>query len=258
MDIEKLESLPKHTAMHRHRRDGTKKCRCSYCDERHGEYVPYDRIRRWLTSRVGKYFNSVIHEFTHLDWVPKEKRTYRFLCDFVETNTFKTITGIKFYDSAYHQNAERDVNDCWEEVFYVHPKTGILCHKPRNSRVRYSQRQAKELATWFVKIADYDQLIKLGGVWYHVYSDPTYFKVRHQHLYDPNRPLLYDEPAKKKHFYGPFDPMWQEYLMWRPPVFKRQLSHEALKAYNLKNDSNEPVFVRCKVCGGNNCALHPI
>ena len=261
MDIDKLDNLPTRMAMHRHNRDckGTD-CRCGYCDERGGSQLSYRRVRRWLVSRIGKHIDTIVHEFVHLDWVPVEKRTHSFLCEFVETHTFKDSKGrIKFFDSFYYRGVERRLDEAWEEVFYVHPKTKRLHHKPKKSKVKYSKKHAAEMATWCVKLGDYDQLIKLSGIWYHVYAMPSaIMSIPPAYRYNPNAPLLYDSKRQRQCFFGPFDIHWREYCMWRPKLYKYQLPHERLKQYGLKNDHNNPVEDKCRVCGGFNCILHPV
>lgn len=260
-EIDKLDNLPTRVPMHRHGLAGKGKgCHCAYCYEKHGTSFSYRKVRRWLVSREGKHLDEIVHEFVNLSWIPVAKRTYSFFCQFVETHTFKDSKGrIKFFDSFSYRETERSLDEAWGEVFYIHPKTKRLHYKPKNGRVRYSKKRAAEMAEWFVKLGDYDQLIKLDGIWYHVYALPSdIMATPPAHRYDPNAPLLYDFKYHRKYFYGPFDLRWREHVMLRPKVYKYQLPHERLKQYGLKNDHNNVVSEKCKVCGSFNCILHPV
>ena len=53
-----------------------------------GSDYPYNKVRRFITSRVGQYWNDVFSEFCHLDWVPRQYKTKEQISRIVELNTF--------------------------------------------------------------------------------------------------------------------------------------------------------------------------
>ena len=256
IDQDKLDLMPTRRAMHRHNADDQKHCRCSYCDERGCDWFPYDRVNRWLASRVGRNWDKIVHEYVHLDWVPLMKRRASELTNFVETRTFMEGKKVMFYSSHFYGDAVTSVDGSYQEVFYVHPKTNVLSFKRRTSQDDYNRKCRQERATWFIILGDYNQLIKLNGIWYHVWADNSdpYITIH----YSPNSPLICDKERMRKEFLSPFDPRWYDYLVHRPKVFKQQLSWKTLNYYGLVNDHKIPVHNICKICGGSNCGIHPV
>ena len=257
IDEDKLDLMPTRRAMHRHNADAQKSCRCSYCDERGRDWFPYDRINRWLASRVGRNWDKVVQEYTHLDWVPVLKRRASELSKFVETHTFMDGKKVMFYDSCSRCGESAvEVGKSYQEIFYVHPKTKVLSFKRRTSKDDYYAKRQQERTTWFISLGDYNQLIKLDGIWYHVWADALSFP--HMSHYSPTQPLIYEKERMRKEFMSPFDPRWYDYLYHRPKVYKQQLGWKTLNYYGLVNDHKMPVYNICKVCGGDNCGIHSV
>lgn len=257
IDTDRLESLPRRTSIHGHR--GLKslgRCNCSACIDRRGnDYFPYDRIHRWLRANVGKPWDKTIAAYTKADWVPGQHRTYSKLAEFVEVNTFVEKGKTMFFASHFYGNAKQSLDDTLGEIFYVCPETKTLKYKPKVFTRSYRRTQIEERTTWLMVLKPYDQLIKLDGIWYHVWANPTDPKLFNGYGAG-DKPLLYDTLRKRKEFIGPLDPQWETYILMRPKIYKVQLGHGSLKHYGLTNDRVITIPKRCKVCGGEHCAIH--
>jgi len=168
-DIDLLDELPMRDAVRPP--DGRRHYR--------GSDYPYSKVHRFLTSRVGKYWNDVFSEFCHLDWVPRQYKTKEQISHTVELNTFIKDGKVWYYDGGFMGVNERPVDDMGSngyyyrhELFYVHPKTGVLCHKQRKGHLSYKQQEEERKAKYMKVLGDYHQLLKLDGVWYEVKGKP--------------------------------------------------------------------------------------
>ena len=167
-DPDKLEELPS--------RD---KIRPTGVWHRWGEDYPYRKVHRFLTSRIGRFWNDVFSEFCHLDWVPRQYKTRDQIAHTVILNTFMKDGKVWYYDRYLSEN-ERCIEDFNEmtyysrqEAFYVHPQTGKLCYKQKKGGRKAERRRSDaERAKWFRILGDYHQLLKIDGVWYEVKGEP--------------------------------------------------------------------------------------
>lgn len=119
-------------------------------------------LRRFLRKNVGRPWNKVYseicehlddrsimgrHLFDHLSWEVDLHPTFDEhgkLCD------QPGVVSIRFQDK-----------------FYVHPRTGLLCFAPKLSRrERQRERDAQREVT-YIRISDTASLIKIGGIWHH-------------------------------------------------------------------------------------------
>lgn len=142
-----------------------------------GSDFPYRKIQRFLTSRVGKYWNDVFSEFCHLDWVPRQYKTKEQIGHSVQLNTFIKDGKVWYYDGGFMGVNERSVDNeggyySRRDFFYVHPKTGILLHKQPHGHKSYKQQEEERKAKFMKILGDYHQLLKLDGVWYEVKGEP--------------------------------------------------------------------------------------
>jgi hypothetical protein len=166
--LEELEESPMWEPLHRHR-EGGRNCHCSRCDERHGKKYPYKRMHRFLHSRIGNSYANVLHEYINLDWIDAEYRTHTQLAKLVETNTFLENGEVFFYARFTYDGVPRSVIDTYGELFYVHPKTRMLCYKTPDKK-----KPKRSDPPNFVVLGDYHQLIKTQGKWYEVKGEPVY------------------------------------------------------------------------------------
>ena len=227
---EKLNDLPTHQSM---RRSGVQMHK-GYDGFSRSDF-PWKKIRRFLIDSVGKKFVRVSKQFVHTDWVPAEYRKVSKLAELVETKTFMERGRVVFYGSAWRGSAEHYVDKESGEVFYVDPRNGLLCHKPAMSK-RERRAQYKQTETWCIVLRDYDQLLKLNGVWYHVVADRHDLNERMSQphrMYGPRKPLLYDEATKCRTFNNFFDNTYLDYIITRPKIIKTQLNRETLLKYGL-------------------------
>jgi len=141
-----------------------------------GSDYPYNKVRRFITSRVGQYWNDVFSEFCHLDWVPRQYKTKEQIGRIVELNTFLKDEKVWYYGGGFMGVNEHSIDTAGyysrHEFFYVHPKTGILCHKQNKGHLSYKQQEEERKAKYMKILGDYHQLLKLDGVWYEVKAEP--------------------------------------------------------------------------------------
>jgi hypothetical protein len=247
-DIEKFEELPSRISARReHAYEGY--------DAKHyrNDYgTDWRKVRRWLKSRLNKPWSRVSADYVRLDWVPKEDRRVSVLANtIVEVNTFMKDGEVCFLSG---KEVVR-VKDAWQEVIYVHPITTNLQYKPIMSK-------AKRRAMWRGKgkndcrqLGPYNQLLKLDGVWYHVWADPIDYRTGT--LYPANLPLIYDKKRIRRSYHI-YDRDVLEYICNRPKIYKVQLTTRQLKQYGLKNDTQDFIWNPCHVCGMNGCYSHHI
>jgi hypothetical protein len=135
-----------------------------------GSDYPYNKVHRFLMSRVGTDWNEVFSEFVHLEWVPEAHKTRERIAQTVILNTFEKDGKVWFYDNWSYNGNEKSIEDYrngYGQVFYVHPKTKALCfHRPKqvNEKKRREEEQAKTMRI----LGDYHQLLKLKGTWFEV------------------------------------------------------------------------------------------
>lgn len=222
IETEKLEDLPSRKPIRNEDR----------WDERCGKNIPYHHIYRWLKSNIGKKWDRVVHLFVNQDWVPTEHRTYSFLCSFVETNTFMDGDKVAYYTRWAGVWPKRVVDEQAGEVFYINPEKATLEFKPKSKQVDWQKKKKEELAKWFINLSDYNQLIKLQGIWYHVTIDK---KTEYLANYPVGEPLLYDENKKEKCYYIKYNPL-APFSTLPLGVKKVQLDSKTLKEFGLVND----------------------
>lgn len=160
-EIEKLEDAPKSQKM----RDGMER-------RERGIYsnYPWNKVERFLTSRLGQSQDKVASEFLKLNWLPKQHRTIKQFNYHVETHTFlNDDKKICYFDSSpsscegYHIVEQMS----YSGIFYIHPVTKLLCfqkQKKINWAYIYKEREAKTMRI----LGDFHQLLKLDGIWYEV------------------------------------------------------------------------------------------
>lgn len=203
---EELENLPRNQKI--------KKGLDWWNDYNHEDY-PWRRVHRFLRSRVGKNFENVLSEFVKLKWILPKYRTLRQLADYhIETNTFIRKGEVFFYNKyCFGGKSETNVKEHYSELFYVHPKTHILCFQPKSKKINWKERHEAEEAKTFRNLGNYHQLLKLGGIWYEVKGQPM------------------DKSCKPdKRIIGHNS---QDYVM---VTYKKQLNNKELKKFNLTND----------------------
>ena len=239
-----FDVLPIHRSMRRYDSIDTKTQRNAYYDHRNGSDMPYSRVSNFLRSRVGKYWDKVISEYVTLFWVPFQYRNHKKLCEFVEHNTFIEDKEIQFFDNySYNSSSQRKVKDISGEVFYVHPKSRLLCHKPK---IKY--RYKKKVDPNFVYLAPHRQLLKLYGIWYLVWAEQLQgWEIN----YPSDKPLIYESHVRQSLTHTGYDSsvLWK----YRPmTIHKKQLNQKELLARSLSNDP--PVSAqKCNVCGNEHC-----
>lgn len=227
-DADEIDNLPSRQAFHRHNLDGDNRdCGCSWCNERHSKkYPPYNRIQRWLFSKIDVLWDNVVSEYVRLPWIPVQFRTYSHLTHSVEVITFVSDNDVAYYELHAYGNALKLVKDQWGEVFYVHPITKKLAFKAKSKNWKKESWREKEIAKYFRIIGNFDQLIKLDGIWYHVWAEDT---PENRKAYSFTHPLIYDKELLKFYFTGCDG--------WFPiPSIKKQLSKKELLRHGIKND----------------------
>lgn len=168
LDSEKLESVPNRSKM----REGSEKRRHYRTNN-----IPYNRIHRFLNSRVGKSWDAVFSEFKTLEWMPIEHRTEKVLMNDVEKNTILKDGGVHYLDERY--GAYRPINEGfyytykWNR-FYIHPKTKVLCRREElKKELSFEERVKSANKKYFKILGHYHQLIKIKGIWHEVKGKPT-------------------------------------------------------------------------------------
>lgn len=168
IDLDKLEDVPTRSKM----REGSE-------GRRHYRNwnVPYNRIHRFLNSRVGKSWDAVFSEFKTLQWVPVEHRTEKILLWSVEKNTVLKDGVVQYLDESYGDY--RPINDGshysykWH-LFYIHPKTKKLCRREDRRKGPTYKERLKAAHDQRVRIlGDFHQLVKVDGVWHEVKGEPV-------------------------------------------------------------------------------------
>lgn len=148
---------------------------------RKGYRYPYQKVHRFLTSRVGHNWDKVFSEYVHLKWIHDEEKTREKIGQAVEVNTFMKDGKVWYY---FHNSWFRcgfvqpqDTNSIpiekyTGEMFYVHPKTKVLSYK-KSTRNEERKQERSEQDKKLVILGDYHQLIKVKGFWYEVKGKPV-------------------------------------------------------------------------------------
>lgn len=236
-DVEKLEDLPHREKLEKHQH------------YRFQDY-PYNRAQRFLMSRRGQDWDKIISEFIHLDWIPAQYRTFAKLREHVEVNTFIENGKIYFFDNvSFQKNSRIDVTEHYRNVFYVHPKTKLLCFE-RKKKINWKEKYAAEEAKTFRVIGDYHQLLKLSGIWYEIKGEIFVPGNDWTQKFLPNERLIGGEPHR---FLGRDNKKAKAIKI----VVKKQLSSKQLKKFGLVNDVKLNTK-KCPRCGGFSCLIHNI
>jgi hypothetical protein len=210
---EKLENLPSRERNHDYSWEN---------DKYFGWNFSWRRMQRWLESNLGKNVDTVIHNYVHAKWVPKEFRLAHNLRRHLEFNTFVGEDKKIYYYSDY-PTPWRDRDDSampvegGQKIFYVHPVSKTICIYTPPTRKSYQKKQQEARDARCRILGNYNQLYKLNGIWYQIkagiISNPTNLK--------PHDIIL-------------------ETIINFPPSFKiilkRQLNRAELKKHGLKND----------------------
>ena len=222
LNEEKTDKLPKSESYHIH---GLMTSDRWSFRVRRLESFPYKRVKRFLRSQVGLNWNLVTSKYVKLDWVPKEFRRASKLINLVETNTSIIDGKVAFYnDQIFVTDKFKFIEDEREAVLYVHPNTGNLAFKAQDKQEKYVPFKNANL----IVLGELNQLIRLGGVWYHVYVNPKdTIDCRGVFPNSTVRPLL--EEGHKDLKISASD-------CFVAPIQKKQLSSEQLRIHGLKNN----------------------
>jgi hypothetical protein len=228
---ERLEEMPRRAAF----KEGKSEPKRHY----NNYFYPYQRMKRFLTSRLGKSVDVVFSDFVHADWVSKEFRNYLSFGRSIELDTFCKGHDIFFYSFS----KPIKLSDTWGDTFYVHPKSRVVClHKSKKHRDWLKDRRDEQAKTMKI-LGDYHQLLKLEGIWYEVKGAPwaKFYYINGIVKHDHTKPMLSCN--------APTSP-----YCGRPRIVsKRQLSSRELVKLGLKNDNKEPSSKLCPICGGDRC-----
>ena len=250
---------------------------------------PYNKVNRFLMSRVGKNWNRVFSEYVHLEWVPVQYRTREQIGHIVVLNTFLKDGEVWFYDQYFSKNEMSigdivnppDTNYCFDSCFYIDPNDFTLRYAHRSR----SRKKTKDdiLSKTMIILGDYHQLLKIRGIWYEVKGEKKQgsdiIEIDGLHWrkvdYDPINEFCYrfingeyyiPDKGEWRHNnkeIGPRDRLIEDFddssrYSRRSPDYDtvkitlyRQLTHKELKHHGLRNDAK--IFHRCPVCGGENC-----
>lgn len=214
--------------------------------------VAYGKLDRFLKSRVGLVWDTVISEFVHKFELPADVSPLHTLRDHVETNTFLE-NGEVCANNSYCFMADSIIHitekPSYRDVLYVHPETRKLCLQPKAKRETWVAQQAKSEAKWLRRLGPWHQLQKIDGIWYEVklngmdklcFGD-SYLTRR----YKPDAPINVEFPVPLDWYkflpgYVEPKPNLSRGAYRRPipkedkPVFmKRQLGHKELKQHGL-------------------------
>ncbi len=145
-----------------------------------GRDYPYNKVIRFLRSRLGRNWDDVFSEFVHFDWIKDEDKTREKIGWAVITNTFLKGDKVYYYDNrrwCFFSNRgdvengnEIPINSSTfynRESFYVHPKTKKLC------LLRQKPQPKPVVEKTLVILGDYHQLVKIKGIWYEIEGEPV-------------------------------------------------------------------------------------
>lgn len=158
-DPEALDSLPRREPMVRKGQGW-----------REGGGTDYAQLRRWLERQVGRPWDEVYSEVSHLhDWQVKEdvKRWG------VETNTLLDAEGYIVYLNPYSwHGASRLIRvDSTPGALYVDPQTRALCMVPKTGRSLKGPYPKAPLPYRCLDASTGDYVISVAGIWYRASTD---------------------------------------------------------------------------------------
>ena len=142
---------------------------------------PWNKVNRFLLSRVGRNWDDVYSEFHSLEWVPARHKNLEQLEHNILFHTFMKDGKVWYFDK-YLSDSERPIDELdtpnsyyysRDDVFYIHPETKILLYKKKKSHASYIKRKSAEEAKTFRVLGDYHQLLKLRGTWFEVKGHPV-------------------------------------------------------------------------------------
>ena len=142
---------------------------------------PWNKVDRFLHSRVGKKWDDVYSEFHRLEWVPARHKNLEQLEHSILFHTFMKDGKVWYFDK-YLSNGERPIDELAtpnnyyysrDDVFYIHPESKLLLYKKKKSNSNYTKRRKAEDAKTFRVLGDYHQLLKLRGTWFEVKGKPV-------------------------------------------------------------------------------------
>lgn len=208
-------------------------------DRYRGMNYPYKRVEKFLESQVGRPIDAVFSDFCHADWIPVEQRTKEQFRKHVELDTFIQDGKVFFYDK-YGSDWRGKVHSSpvvnnWNDVLYVNPKNRCLAifrHKPFD----FAKKRKAERDEVMRILGDYHQLNKVEGIWYEVKAEISSTGWLRRRTTDI---LLGDDQGYSIYTKVPYIRI----------TLKRQLSHDELKKFGLKNTVAE-MSARCPKCGG--------
>jgi hypothetical protein len=152
---EKLESLPKVERLETNYRSRNK--------------APWNRMHRWIESKIGQKSNDVFSQFKDLVWIPQEFRNLDFYKKFVETNTFYENGEVFYYDDSrngadnaqpVHKLADRHFR--FGVPLYVNPSTNVI------TLAKKKPKPYKPYAPTSYQLSNSVELKKLDGIWYEI------------------------------------------------------------------------------------------
>lgn len=222
--IEKLEDLPKQERL-LPPDDGW--------DRYHGQNFPNRRLTKWLRANVGNHIDDVFSKFVNLDWIDREYRNLNKFKKYVEIDTFVQDGEICFYDDhLMYRGRGRGyevLKDRVGDILYINPKSRHLQRHIKRARFNAVNQHNLELAKRVRILWDYQQIVKIDGIWFFIKGAPL-----------PKTSLGWGLDRK-----GPREPMLEKNSKFRNMdlkipfvkiVMKRQLSREELRKYRVRND----------------------
>ena len=195
-----------------------------------GNGMPYSVVRRWIRSKVGESFESVLSQWVKLEWIPARFRSYSEFKRYVETEVVDGGDG-KFYYASCFMGRLIPVDNISQTVF-VNPKNHKLTlSKPIKRGSNWKKKREEELSKRFIRIGDHHHYCKIDGIWYEVILKDHFFVTR----YDPVARECYQE-RRNVEKNTPLTDV-SAYKMSRFFVLKReQLNSKKLKDLGLSNE----------------------
>lgn len=203
----------------------------------------YNKAEAWWKSKVGQHFDKVFSEWCKAEWVPVNYRNM----EGAEKGFKRTlmVDGV-LCSMVWSWMITAD----WHGT-YVHPKTKIICYKPKKKRVSYKKKEEQQRAQICRILDDYHQIFKMNGIWYDVKTAPTYVHAEYKWVDGPPETVL--APFGKEEFITRPGPKIHKRFETvrtsrkRVPfdrtdsrdcgkVTRRQLNKAELKAYGVTND----------------------
>lgn len=244
-------------------------------ERKYGNDFPYNRTYRFLASRIGQSLAQVLSDFVHADWIPPRFRNLAKFRDFVELNTFIKDKEIYFNDSrGYRGTTEVALKDSSQDVYYIHPKTKLLCFQ-KEKRTNYAKIQREKEAKVRRVIGKNHELQKVNGIWHeYKYELVKSDVIEIDGLHYQKVPVTISEfdlkckGLKNLDKYKIQDGCYLVPFATSPwyrsssqpkhkTIINRQLSKNQLKKYGLRNDNLIGLsHNKCPKCGGYDCSQH--